>query len=104
MKCLECGAEFEPRTVMQKYCSGRCRDKYKRKHDMDIFYPSVTFTCSQCGRTVVTAGGTKDKRTRFCSRECEKKYWKHPHYEYLTGRTNFHSAAEYASWERRTNA
>ena len=38
--------------------------------------------CSQCGRLVQTEGGVKDKRTRFCSRECEKKFWKRPHWEH----------------------
>lgn len=103
MKCLQCGAEFAPRTMLQKYCSTSCRRKYNSRHNMDAEYPSITFTCAQCGKTVVTEGGIKDKRTRFCCRSCEKKFWKHPHWERESSNTNFHSAAEYASWERRTN-
>lgn len=83
MKCLNCGGEFAPLSINQKYCCGKCRESYSRKHQMDKFYPSITFSCAQCGRTVVTEGGTKDKRTRFCSHECEKKYWRHPHFEHV---------------------
>lgn len=47
--------------------------------------------------------GIGDRRTRFCSAVCEKKYWRHPSFENTTTRTNFHSLREYQSWERRTN-
>lgn len=65
-------------------------------------YPSITFTCAKCGRTVVT-DGDRDHRTRFCSASCEKKYWRHPPHDYETKLINFRSVEEYASWERRTN-
>lgn len=103
MKCLNCGKEFTPLTVVQKYCSRSCCDKYRKKHDMNKLYPSITFTCSQCGRTVTTEGGTKDKRTRFCSVQCEKKFWRHPPWDNPSTRINFRSLQEYESWERRTN-
>lgn len=103
MKCLECGAEFTPKTVIQKYCSKRCADRFKSKHDMDVFYPSITFQCAQCGKTVTTEGGTGDKRTRFCCASCEKKFWRHPHWENPSTRIDFRSVSEYASYERRTN-
>lgn len=104
MKCPECGKEFAPLTVVQKYCSTACGARYRRKHEGEVRYPSITFTCAnyKCGRLVVT-DGKKDKRTRFCCAECEKKYWKHPPHEGPALRTNFHSVSEYASWERRTN-
>lgn len=38
---------------------------------------AISFHCSFCGKAVVT-DGKKDKRTRFCSETCEKKYWRHP--------------------------
>lgn len=103
MKCRQCGEEFTPATVVQKYCSRLCKERYYRHHDINAEYPSITFTCAQCGRTVVTEGGAKDKRTRFCCASCEKKFWRHPPWEHETSRTNFHSVEEYASWERRTN-
>lgn len=103
MKCLQCGAEFTPRTVIQKYCSTKCKYRYYSRHDVNTDYPSITFTCAQCGKTVVTEGGVKDKRTRFCCAACEKKFWRHPPWENPSTRINFHSVEEYASWERRTN-
>lgn len=103
MKCLQCGEEFTPMTIIQKYCSVKCRNRYCRTHNMDQFYPSITFARAQCGKTVVTEGGVKDKRSRFCSRSCEKKFWRHPHWESTSSRINFRSVQEYANWERRTN-
>lgn len=104
MKCPECGEEFEPLTVVQKYCSLVCGNRYRRKNKEKIKYPSITFSCSQCGKTVVTEEGSGDMRTRFCSASCEKKFWRHPHFENPSTRMNFHSVEEYASYERRTNA
>ena len=104
MKCEYCGADFAPLSVNQRYCSDKCGVAY-RKRNPDAarqHFPIVTFNCSQCGHTVVT-DGLRDRRTRFCSHECEKKFWRHPHWEHSTTRTNFHSVAEYASYERRTN-
>ena len=49
---------------------------YIRKLD----WPPTEFDCKQCGKRVTTRGGLDeklDKRTVFCSRECEVKYWKH---------------------------
>lgn len=102
--CPECGKRFEPKfgAVTQLFCSRKCQARYRKKHGSHG-YPSITFTCAQCGRTVVT-GGWLDKRSRFCSRECEKRYWRHPPHEYESSRQNFHSIEEYESWERRTNA
>lgn len=104
MKCLECGEEFTPLAVNQIYCSRRCGRTYWRKNREKMKYPSITFSCAQCGRTVVTEEGGKDKRTRFCSAQCEKKYWRHPRWDKASSNTNYHSIAEYAGWERRTNA
>lgn len=103
MICLECGAAFQPRTVVQKYCSLRCGERYRRKNRGKILYPSIAFQCARCGRTVVTEEGSRDMRTRFCSAVCEKKFWRHPPWESESSRINFRSAEEYASYERRTN-
>lgn len=103
MKCLNCGGEFTPLTVIQKYCCTECGVKYRRTHkNLNSEYPSITFTCAKCGKVVVTEGTTKDKRSRFCSKECEKKFWRHPPWDHTTSRTNFRSPEEYASYERRT--
>ena len=103
MKCKQCGREFPQMTVVQKYCSSACGAKYRRTHDMKAEYPSISFRCAKCGRMVVTDGTSQDKRTRFCSAECEKNWWRHPPYEHDHKNQNFRSIAAYASWERRTN-
>ena len=101
MRCAYCGTEIEPRAVNQKYCSHRCA--CKASYHKRVRFESVTFECSMCGRTVVTDPERKDKRTRFCSHECEKKYWRHPPYEHETSRQNFRSVEEYGRYEQRTN-
>lgn len=102
-KCLYCGVDFTALTVTQKYCSRLCGARYRRKHKGENLNPSVTFNCSQCGKIVVTEEGSNDRRSRFCSETCEKKFWRHPHWENPTTRINFHSMEEYASYEKRTN-
>ncbi len=100
MICPNCGKEFTERTVIQKFCCKECGYQYRLTHKPE--YPSITFNCSYCGRTVVT-DGVRDKRTRFCCQTCEKKYWRHPPHEQPTSHTNFHNVAEYLSYERRSN-
>lgn len=101
--CPECGRTFAPTigATIQVFCSGRCQARYSVKHG-PYNRPSITFICAKCGRTVVTEGG-RDARTRFCSPECEKKYWRHPPHEHESSRQNFRSIEEYERWERRTN-
>ncbi len=94
MKCLECNAEFIPLSVNQRYCSVRCGDAYRRKHPAETHFPSVSFNCSFCGKAVVT-DGKKDKRTRFCSQTCEKKYWRHPPTEHSALRTETERLAKW---------
>ena len=101
LKCPQCNTEFTPLSVTQIYCSSKCGNKYRKNHK--AISPSITFDCAFCGKTVVTEDGTGDRRTRFCSAVCEKKYWRHPPFENVIVRTNFHSLQEYQSWERRTN-
>ncbi len=81
MKCRNCGKEFFEKTVMQKYCSVKCQQIYRRTHDLNAESPAITFSCAKCGKVVTTEPGTGDRRMRFCSAVCEKKYWRHPHWE-----------------------
>lgn len=104
MKCLECRENFTPLSVTQKYCSLKCGAKYRWKNRGKIKYPSITFSCRQCGHTVVTEDGSRDRRTDFCCASCEKKFWRRPPWENTTGNINFHDVKEYANYERRTNA
>lgn len=111
MRCLYCDSEFQPRTVIQRYCSKRCSERHHKEYI--AIYPSITFQCAQCGRKVVTEpyrtgqGGRPDMRTRFCCHSCEKNYWKHSQKETdkhgADRRTNFHSFADYVRYEKRTN-
>lgn len=103
MKCLECGKEFDPLSVNQKYCCEACGRKYRRHHEVE--FPIVEFYCAHCGKHVITDGKT-DKRTRFCSAAYEKKYWKHPHYEKCSSpkaSLHFPSVKAYLQYEKRTN-
>ena len=101
MKCAFCGAEYQPRSVVQKYCCTSCQKKAKYRGM--VRYLSVTFQCAKCGKTVVTDPESRDRRSRFCSAECEKRYWRHPPHEHESARQNFRSVREYAAYERRTN-
>ena len=101
MICPECGKQFAPLSVTQKYCSSKCGQRYRRKHGVTLV--SVTFRCAQCGRKVVTEPERRDMRTRFCCAECERKYWKHPPHEQNGYRQNFRSLREMEAWERKTN-
>lgn len=106
MICKQCGESFSPRTVVQKFCSQRCCQRYHNTHDMRRERQSITFSCAKCGKVVVTETdrARPDMRTRFCSRQCEHMFWRHPPDSFDSSRINFHNVEEYASWERRTNA
>ena len=81
MKCPICGKEFEPSCGFQKYCSYQCMHTAHNMHARGKFdYPPrepFEFDCGHCGKHVVTAP-FNDKRSRFCSKKCEKRYWRHP--------------------------
>ena len=104
-KCINCGELIENAAPDQFYCSSRCAYMFRRHHREEVLFrwPSVTFACAKCGRVVTTAPGPVDKRTRFCSAECEKKYWRHPPYDVEARTQVFRSPGEYAAYEKRTN-
>ena len=59
MKCQVCGREFEPHRRDQKYCSKKCRNKYRNvKHEVK--------KCECCGREYVARAANQ----RFCSERC----------------------------------
>ena len=95
--CLNCGERFSAGSVHSLYCSPECGYEYRKKHSKverdKLLHPSITFTCAKCGKQVVTEEGSKDKRTRFCSKSCERAYWKHPPHESETNNCN------YAEWQ-----
>ena len=85
MKCAVCGKEFEPKRVNQKYCSYTCR-RYANHHGgkdhigIECVLPAQPvirqFYCLKCGN-IVYVTDQEDCRTKFCSQQCEKRYWKH---------------------------
>lgn len=81
MKCVSCGKEFQAASPSQKYCSKECL-VYGSNHR--LARPPYEFYCAHCGKHVVTAP-YNDRRSRFCSRNCEKKYWRHPERHRLRG-------------------
>lgn len=99
--CPNCGKEFIANSPNRIYCCRKCGDQYRRKgHHAN--YPPTVFVCRNCGSTVRTEGGT-DKRTVFCSHDCEKQYWRHPPEAKRSQIRNYCSASQYASWEKWSN-
>lgn len=104
-RCLCCGERLNPPqyTTHMMFCSKKCRDEFHKKHEKEpVKIQPFRFNCAQCDREVVVID-IDDHRSRFCSSTCEKKYWRHPPENHTTCNTNFHTVAEYLSWERRTN-
>lgn len=85
MICAYCGKEFVGHStgVLVNFCCEAHQRTYRKKFpnkyaDMKArAYPVLYFTCAKCGKEVQTMG-INDKRSRFCSKICEKRYWKHP--------------------------
>ena len=82
MRCKNCGDEFTPRSPWQVFCTRSCmREFYHRRgnhhEDMvDDAQPILRkFDCRTCGKHIGIID-QKDKRTVFCSQQCEKKWWR----------------------------
>lgn len=84
--CIVCGKRFDVWRVTQRYCSAKCR-RYANRHDELCTYNKDeegekvlwSFSCVKCGK-IVEVRSPNDRRTKFCSRRCEKLYWKHSRY------------------------
>lgn len=73
----------------------------------------ISLTCAneRCGRAFVIGDrqdGKPDRRSRFCCAECERQHWRdvtrHPRKAGTgTPMTNWHSAREYAAYEKKTS-
>lgn len=81
-ECIVCGNKFEVKRATQKYCSAACR-RYANRRDgvVEREWESEgeeirRFECVRCGE-VVRVTSLRDCRTKFCSRHCERLYWKH---------------------------
>lgn len=83
VRCPVCGKIFTAVRRTHIYCSTACRRlAYRRgvnRHgEAKRGRPVIrTFCCAKCGR-LVKVTDLRDKRTKFCSVRCERKYWKRP--------------------------
>lgn len=82
--CEECGALFVPKTKRSRFCSSRCSHLWWKHHPVDHSQddaipglPLREFRCAKCGKFVYVRN-RNDKRTRFCCKGCEVRYWRHP--------------------------
>ena len=68
-KCIICKSEFTSSSLLHKYCSGKCRSKYKPKM-------SIELNCKWCEKPFVT----HSKIVKYCSNSClrmrNKDYYK----------------------------
>jgi len=79
--CPYCGKKFKKSYTYQKYCCIKCRRLFN-KNRIKV-YPSEgtiirSFTCKCCGK-IVCVYDLKDRRTKFCSTLCMKRWFRHPH-------------------------
>ena len=50
----------------------------EKKNSEDLLLqPFRSFVCRKCGKRIQVLDA-KDRRCRFCSKRCEKLYWKYP--------------------------
>lgn len=67
--CEVCGREFQSKEKPSKFCSGSCRQKYRRLNGLD----NITVICCVCGKEFIT---NKYKHTKTCSKSCASIYGK----------------------------
>lgn len=65
-RCMVCGKEFESKQKPAKYCSGACKQKFRRMSGVD----NITKTCCICGKEFVT---NKLSLATTCSKSCSAK-------------------------------
>ena len=81
MNCVQCGKDFTPKIRIQRFCSKDCRRYYFHHHETyhkenDTNAEIIRqFDCCQCKRLVLVTN-KRDQRTVFCSRTCERNYWR----------------------------
>lgn len=102
-KCRYCGKEFEPKSSKHFFCGRECRVSfYREKLNHDIAdrrrawresLPEYSFVCVKCGAVVEIKHGEKyDKRRRFCSKLCYRRYWRHMERKNPTRLTNIYAS------------
>lgn len=82
-QCPQCGTYFIAHQSNQKYCCFACKRYHERhaepEHPEDEALTDApvlrTFRCKNCGKWISVTRET-DKREVFCSRKCEKNFYK----------------------------
>ena len=69
MKCLNCGCEFEPRHVSQKYCSKQCHFRYNSRK----YYERHRERCKAANALSHRMRRQAKRQGRICE-YCGKKY------------------------------
>lgn len=64
--------KMNPITIVDKLYEWGYKNLHMKRKYVNEFW------CRQCGEHVVADPMFGDMRTVFCSRQCEKKYWKKP--------------------------
>ena len=68
LHCVECGAEMETSHAHRKYCSGRCKARYRKKHGGGSL--SKGHKCRMCGKWFPLKLGQANKW--LCSDKCRR--------------------------------
>lgn len=91
--CLQCGGEYTPKTVTQKYCSTECAKQYHKDRYVPIPVVPQNVPCIICSTLFVTNGRTNQK---YCSDECRAEGYRRS----LARKKNYRSAAS-PNYEKR---
>jgi predicted nucleic acid-binding Zn ribbon protein len=62
-KCIVCESIFTSKTNGQKFCSNKCKSKYRRESGVD----NIEKICIKCGKVFI---GGKYLKTKTCSNSC----------------------------------
>ncbi len=78
--CMECSKEFKPKTKLSKFCSSKCKDKYRSRNRVRKKGPSRAgkknprkygpYKCKSCKKQYMTC---HKESKHYCSRECSDK-------------------------------
>lgn len=67
--CRNCGTNYKTKQINSKFCSNKCKSKYRRNNNLDI----ITKCCVICGKQFNT---NKYRPASTCSRTCAGEYRK----------------------------
>ena len=64
--CKECGKEFQSTQINSKFCSNKCKSRYRRKSGVD----DVIRQCEYCKNEFKV---NKYSKTKYCSQSCSNR-------------------------------